>query len=374
VTNIDDRPWSKLPPELAEAMRAGLPALVDEIIEAIGAAVPEYDRPLRGDFGRGLRTGVQQALSEFVDLVGAPDAAPRGSVYRALGRGELQEGRSLDALQAAYRIGARVAWRRSGEAAERAGVDAAGQRQLAEAIFAYIDQLAAESVTGYAAAQARLAGEAERRRRRLVSALVEGHPFPTVEAVASEAGWTLPATIAIVVVDDAERRAPRIAPEALGSEGVLVIPDPEAPGARARLEAALAGSPAGIGPAVDTAEASFSHRLAAGARLLSSGDAVFADERLPDLLVASDEALAARLAEHALAPLADDRSGRLTETLREWLDAQGHHPTVAAALHVHPQTVRYRLARLRERLGTALDEPEGRLALQLALRARSDTA
>jgi hypothetical protein len=370
VTNIDDRPWSALPRELGDELRAGLPALVDEIMVAIGEAVPEYHRPLRGDFGRGLRTGVEQALGEFVDLIGAPDAAPRGSVYRELGRGELREGRSLDALQAAYRIGARVAWRRSGEAAERAGVDAAGQRLLAEAIFAYIDQLAAQSVTGYAAAQARRAGEAERRRRRLVTALVEGHPLPAVEAVALEASWALPTTVAVVVVDNAERRAPRIAPEALGAEDVLVVPDPGAPGARARLDAALAGAPAGVGPAVGIAEAGFSHRLAVGARQLAASGAVFADERLPDLLVASDEALAARLAERALAPLADDRSGRLTETLRAWLDAQGHHPTVAAALHVHPQTVRYRLARLRERLGTALDEPDGRLALQLALRTR----
>jgi DNA-binding PucR family transcriptional regulator len=97
---------------------------------------------------------------------------------------------------------------------------------------------------------------------------------------------------------------------------------------------------------------------------------VLADERLPDLLVSADEQLATHLAESALEPLADDRSGRLTETLRAWLDAHGHHPTVAAALHIHPQTVRYRLARLRERFGDALDDPERRLALHLALRAR----
>ena len=88
-------------------------------------------------------------------------------------------------------------------------------------------------------------------------------------------------------------------------------------------------------------------------------------------MIAADAELAARLADRALAPLADDRSGRLTETLRVWLDAQGHHPTVAARLHIHPQTVRYRLARLRERFGGDLDDTERRLALQLALRARA---
>jgi DNA-binding PucR family transcriptional regulator len=43
---------------------------------------------------------------------------------------------------------------------------------------------------------------------------------------------------------------------------------------------------------------------------------------------------------------------------------------VAKALHVHPQTVRYRLARLRELFGSRLDDPDGRFELELALRAR----
>jgi DNA-binding PucR family transcriptional regulator len=35
---------------------------------------------------------------------------------------------------------------------------------------------------------------------------------------------------------------------------------------------------------------------------------------------------------------------------------------------VHPQTVRYRIAKLRELLGGAMDEPQGRFELDLALR------
>src|SRR3954469_22771615 len=101
-----------------EALRPELPALADEIVEAIRREVPEYARPLRGDFGRGIRAGVEEALKQF----GLPGGAARGEVYGALGRGELREGRSLDALQSAYRIGARVAWRRLSGAAERAGV------------------------------------------------------------------------------------------------------------------------------------------------------------------------------------------------------------------------------------------------------------
>jgi DNA-binding PucR family transcriptional regulator len=40
----------------------------------------------------------------------------------------------------------------------------------------------------------------------------------------------------------------------------------------------------------------------------------------------------------------------------------------AATLHVHPQTVRYRLAALREAFGDALDDPGARLELAIALR------
>ncbi len=47
---------------------------------------------------------------------------------------------------------------------------------------------------------------------------------------------------------------------------------------------------------------------------------------------------------------------RLVATLREWLDHQGRVDDTARALGVHPQTVRYRLAQLRETFGAALDD------------------
>ena len=58
------------------------------------------------------------------------------------------------------------------------------------------------------------------------------------------------------------------------------------------------------------------------------------------------------------------------EVRRLELDRKAPFEAVAKALHVHPQTVRYRLARLRELFGTRLDDPDGRFELELALRAR----
>ena len=60
---------------------------------------------------------------------------------------------------------------------------------------------------------------------------------------------------------------------------------------------------------------------------------------------------------------------RLSTTLRAWLDHQGEVAAVAAELHVHPQTVRYRVARLRDLFGPALDDPAARFELALALRS-----
>jgi hypothetical protein len=78
------------------------------------------------------------------------------------------------------------------------------------------------------------------------------------------------------------------------------------------------------------------------------------------------------LAHRRLAPVQAVRGettlSNLTATLRAWLRNPGQRKTIAHSLGVHPQTVRYRMARLRELFGAALDDPDGRFELELALR------
>src|SRR4051812_50039998 len=107
---------------------------------AIAAEVPAYAHPLEGAFGHGLRVGVDEALRQFVALIRDPAAGRDQGVYRALGRGEWREGRSLDGLLAAYRVGARVAWRRLAQAGAGGGVGAETVKLLAGGVFGYIDE------------------------------------------------------------------------------------------------------------------------------------------------------------------------------------------------------------------------------------------
>ena len=84
----------------------------------------------------------------------------------------------------------------------------------------------------------------------------------------------------------------------------------------------------------------------------------------------ADAAARADLRTQLLAPLASLRPGtadKLADTLRAWLLHQGRRDDVAAALFVHPQTVRYRMGQLRELYGDRLEDPETVLALTVAL-------
>ena len=95
-------------------------------------------------------------------------------------------------------------------------------------------------------------------------------------------------------------------------------------------------------------------------------------DHLATLIVHQDAELARALADQVLAPvqaLAPGERDRLLSTLRAWLDLQRHTPEIAQRLHVHPQTVRYRMAKLEELLGDRLKTAEGRFALAVALRA-----
>src|SRR3954454_1505721 len=275
-----------LTPPAADALRAALPDLADDIVAAIADEVPDYKRTMGGRFGQGVRFGVKVALNRFVDLLqGEPivQSGPRDTYVR-LGAGEYRAGRSLNALLAAYRVGARLAWRRFVEAGTRAGFAPDQLYDLGEAIFAYIDEISAESAAGFAEAQSEAAGESQRRRRELLRLLVQEPPAAeeTVRAAAASAGGTLPRRVAPVVVALAEsaeredeidaaavRLARRIGPGALGAAGVVLLPDPEGPGRRRALEAALGRDGAARGPAVACPESAASLRRASAAYRLS---------------------------------------------------------------------------------------------------------
>ena len=91
----------------------------------------------------------------------------------------MRAGRTLESLLSAYRLGARVAWRRFAAAGVGAGLPPDTLYLLAESIFAYIDVLSAESAEGYALEQSAVAGEAELPPARLVRMLVR-EPRPTL--------------------------------------------------------------------------------------------------------------------------------------------------------------------------------------------------
>jgi DNA-binding PucR family transcriptional regulator len=64
-----------------------------------------------------------------------------------------------------------------------------------------------------------------------------------------------------------------------------------------------------------------------------------------------------------------DQEPMLADTLRAYLDGFGDVAAVAQRLHVHPNTVRYRVRRVEKLLSTSLDDPDDRLVLALGLRA-----
>jgi hypothetical protein len=395
---VAEHPWEALPPEVADVLRPELPALADEIVAELSRGVPDYARPLEGPFGQALRTGVEEALGRFTTIVANPraDLDAGREVYVNLGRGEMRAGRSLDALLAAYRLGARVAWRRLVAAGERAGLSPRTLYTLAEAIFAYIDELSADSIEGYAREQAAAAGALQRRRQRLAALLVQDPPPApaTVEGAAENAAWRLPRSLAALVVEEgeprdeglapgeqADRLALRLGPEALVAHVapyiVALVPTPAD---RRELERAVRDRRAALGPEVDWQESAISFARArevlrlAGDGGIEGGEALLvAESHKLSLLLGADRRLARDVAESALAPLASETElsrERLGSTLDAWLRHRGRTEAVARALHVHPQTVRYRLARLRELFGTRLDDPDGRFELELALRAR----
>src|SRR3954466_15453318 len=173
LVRMNNRPWATLSEQVTAPLRPRVPTLVGEVIDAVQSAVPEYR-----ELDPAVSRGVAVALDGFLDLVAGGDETrlPGREVYVRFGQAEARNGRSLEGLLAAYRAGARVAWRGVAAAGHAGGVSPEELYTLAEAIFAYIDEISAASAEGHAREQSIAAREQQERRRRLGEGLRPGPP------------------------------------------------------------------------------------------------------------------------------------------------------------------------------------------------------
>jgi hypothetical protein len=381
-----------VPPELAELLRARLERVADKVEEEVRAQVPEYARPADGTYRENLRAGVVQALTLFVDHIADPrgQSAAIAATYYELGRGEALEGRSLDALQSALRVGGLHAWRLMGRTAEELGLDSTVVAALGELAFRTVHEVAEAAAAGYSEVQARSTDELERRRRRLLDLLLGEGPIAleAVQDLAHGARWRVPSRVAVVAL--AATAEPYPSDRAPVMPGALVdmesrpprvlVPDPEGAGrfGGRSFVLGLRGRPAAIGPTVAVTEAAQSLRWATralglmGRGVLPRQGVVRCADHLSTLLLHADEPLLAQLEARELAPLdaaSEGQRARLAETLLAWLLSGSNVPDVATRLHVHPQTVRYRLRQLEKLFGDRLHDPDTRLNLIMALRS-----
>jgi hypothetical protein len=302
-----------------------------------------------------------------------------------LGRGEARNGRSIDALLSAYRVGARVAWRELSTTAVQAGLSAATVARFAELVFAFIDELSASSASGHADELATAGRVRQRYLDHLTHQLLTGESAEALSASADRAAWTAPETLTAVLLPQTQLRGLTtsltaeilIATDGLPgldpaeSWAVALVPDADG-SRRFALLAALAGRQAIVGPSRSWLAVQSSYLRVVRARQLRADDrgVVDTDEHLVELVLSADPDCAADLRRRALAPLAalgSNAEERLTETLRSWLLHQGRRDAVAAELFVHPQTVRYRMNQIRDAYGEQLTDPRTVLELTVAL-------
>jgi hypothetical protein len=376
------------------ALQAVLPAVAEQTVAAVTVEVPSYADAFSGRMGQRIEGAVQMALGAFLQLAARPqDADPGLTLSRALegayelGRGEARQGRSIDALLSAFRVGARVAWRELSETAVDRGVPPLMIARFAELVFEFIDELSAASVSGHSEELASSDRERRRHLDRLGQDLLNGVPAEMLRVSAERAEWSPPDTLTAVLLPSAQTQGlvSRFGQSTLqlsgdlpgidSSESVvaLLIPDMHGPN-RSRLLRELRDRRAVVGPSRAWTQAQSSyHRVLQARELHLGGDGigpVDTETHLVALVLGADREAADDLRRQVLAPLDQLRPNtaeKLAETLRSWLLHQGQRDAVAADLFIHAQTVRYRMTQLRELFGERLNDPQTVLELIVAL-------
>jgi len=378
---VHPTPWADLGSDVAAALERRLESMVEELTRGVTVSVPGFAGLDQPRFHRDAREAVAVALRRFVALAGTrePALTPEvREVYVALGAAEAREDRGPDALITAFRAAARMLLREASDAVLAAGPLTAGQvLRIADATNAFVDELVAACTDGYARQVRELAGERDRRRHRLTELLVEGGASAqVVQQEAAALGWGTLGRVTPVRLPVAEAREARFRYGADGlvserGDHVVAIVRHGTRFDRDLLGPRLRGRGAVVGPTGPWEHLPEAVRLTElTARWAREGADALVDDHLVELALAGHPAAVAVLARERLAafdPLPEAQRLPLLVTLEAWLRHWGARGPVADELFVHPQTVSYRIRRIRELVGPRLDDPVFRFEMHLAL-------
>jgi hypothetical protein len=294
-------------------------------------------------------------------------------------RDRASEGMPLEDLLHAYRLGGRLGWLAivdATEAEERDSLIVAAER-----VMHYVDAVSAAVAQAYLDERQQVVSEEERGSRDLFHALLSDAPLDTrLEALAERRGFVLAGAYRPFVLrlpGSASRRHAEVA-SALRRDHVLALtegdrvagllaPTAEAPAAGKGLIVIAGALPRGeLAAAIDEMRvvAELAESRGIGGRI---DPADFALELL--LMAAPRHARA--IAKRVIDPLRTAEAGRSTElltTLDEFLACGLDRRRTAEHLHVHPNTLDYRLKRIRELTDLDLRNPQHVALVVLALR------
>lgn len=400
-------PASDVAAELLTRLEDRLPAIGARLVERYRREIVDYcalgEQTLEGDVTRSALANLEELVADL--RAGTVIDSVRLERFRRSAVRRAHQGVSFRGLLHAYRLWGQVVWEELLAAASPTDPEEReAALSMAGPIMIHVDAVSTAVAEAYMDEVAGVSSDRDAIGRDLLELLLAGRAI-TDEARRQLAGFAFDSTDANVVVvarhiDPAavartelravlartrERLAPEAGPLLVGlREGEVVaiypVADPDAARTVDQQAQHLAGELPefvvgigrghlglpGIASSYHDAHEAIQIALTVGAR----GRAVaFADVLLDHILRKNPDS--AELLEETIAPILRYDAGKkadLTLTLRTYFESGFNLTRSAAALHVHANTVVYRLQRIKQITGRDPSDPDDLLLLVLAIK------
>jgi hypothetical protein len=355
--------------QLLDALLERRAELTSEICDRMRQRLATYQELPTDQF----ESAVEQAMETTLRLarLDRPRLSPeRTEVLERVGEGQAHIGVPVEQMLLAWRIGvdALVEW--GSAEADRLGMDAGELLGFMRATQAASDLGMVNTARAHRRADLERDREAQDRRASFVRAVLFGAGEPAALRAGAKTYGLDPGRAYYAVRARPAKgspiatvaRAVGLADAGATGRGMSVAVDGDLAGFQLDPPGDATPSQAGSGPAMPLERLAESFRLASRAlqavcALEEVGTRDLAQLGLRAAVVA-DQDVGATLRRRYLEPLAASGSGtEIIASLRTYLAAGGHVETAAERLHIHPNTLRYRLARFEELAGVHLREP-----------------